>query len=358
MTDLTVAGLIDNAKTGDVKDTRKGAPLPMLELATAQVERKDKIEYWRTQIGALFDVDLPDNSHRPCSFEGSINVVNSGEVVFGRSKAKAQTFHRSRKRVASDGLDHFMVQTFAAGGGVLPDGSLVETGDMLVIDLGKPHSRISTDYDNLSLVIPRDFDANLTALLERAHDMRLSRNSPFVRLFGDHMQSLWSHIDALEKAAAGQAIRGSVALLQTYLAADGQILEEVDRSASEALGTAIRRYIEANLAGDLRPEVLAAQFRMSRAQLYRVFAAMGGVGRYVQSRRLKRSLMRLTDLSGGVASIGSIAFDCGFKSESHFSRLFKERFGMTPKQARAEHLLADGVFNAEVTDFRAWLGAI
>lgn len=355
MSSTETAGLFKTAAPSEKAGSANR--LPLLDVSTAHVAHKHRIDFWRANIGALFDVDLPGEASLN-RFQGSIKVVNSGEILFGESVAQAQTFHRSRRRVASDGLDHFMVQTFVSGGGVMPDDSRVRPGDMLVIDLGRPHTRISTEYRNLSFVIPRDFDPVLSRLLERAHDRPLSKQSPFVRLFGDHMQSFWRNVGDLERSAARQVIRGSMAMLQTYLLSDGQITDEVDHSASEALGKMIRRYIETNLASDLRPEVLAARFRMSRAQLYRVFGAQGGVGRYIQEQRLKRSLVRLSDHSQILPSIGSVAFECGFKSESHFSRLFKERFGMTPGEARAEALRTNNVFNFQSSDFRAWVGSI
>jgi AraC family transcriptional activator of tynA and feaB len=34
-------------------------------------------------------------------------------------------------------------------------------------------------------------------------------------------------------------------------------------------------------------------------------------------------------------SIATIAFSHGFKSQAHFSRVFRERYGMTPREFRS-----------------------
>ena len=36
--------------------------------------------------------------------------------------------------------------------------------------------------------------------------------------------------------------------------------------------------------------------------------------------------------------LAEIAWQCGFRSQSHFCQAFKKRFGATPKAVRAAHL--------------------
>ncbi|MCB0598221.1 MAG: helix-turn-helix domain-containing protein [Phaeodactylibacter sp.] len=74
---------------------------------------------------------------------------------------------------------------------------------------------------------------------------------------------------------------------------------------------------------------------MSRAQLYRKFKALTDqpVGHYFRSLRLNKAkaLLLTTDLQ-----ISEIAYEVGFKEPSYFTRAFKEAFGVTPSEARAE----------------------
>jgi AraC family transcriptional regulator, dual regulator of chb operon len=74
----------------------------------------------------------------------------------------------------------------------------------------------------------------------------------------------------------------------------------------------------------------------SREHVNRV--ARQSVGRtateLVQELRLNRAALdlRLTD-----APITRVALDCGFPNRSHFHRLFKARFGLTPRRYRLHH---------------------
>ena len=72
---------------------------------------------------------------------------------------------------------------------------------------------------------------------------------------------------------------------------------------------------------------------MSRSQLYRKFSALTNTSVNVFLRNLRltkaRMLLRSTDLN-----VSEVAYDTGFKSPSHFSRIYTERFGIPPSQER------------------------
>lgn len=55
---------------------------------------------------------------------------------------------------------------------------------------------------------------------------------------------------------------------------------------------------------------------------------------YVNARRMEHAA-RL--LAGSDTSIAGVALDCGLENPSHFYRLFRERFGTTPRDYRQRH---------------------
>ena len=82
--------------------------------------------------------------------------------------------------------------------------------------------------------------------------------------------------------------------------------------------------------------MLAQSTGVSRSQLYRMFKPFGGVYEFLKGRRLKAALKLLTDPGSKQLKIYQIALTCGFKTESHFSRSFKETFGFRPKEVQKE----------------------
>lgn len=98
---------------------------------------------------------------------------------------------------------------------------------------------------------------------------------------------------------------------------------------------AARRYIEENLHRyDLTPQHVAQALNCSRAQLYRLFEAQSmSVGETIREARLQRSLRYLQDADAHT-NIGEIAGRCGIPDQSAFGKQFRQRFGMTPGEAR------------------------
>jgi AraC-like DNA-binding protein len=88
------------------------------------------------------------------------------------------------------------------------------------------------------------------------------------------------------------------------------------------------------------PELSAAMLqkllRVSRGTLYELFMPNGGVQAYIRERRLQRCYEILRSNQRPNDTIGTVAFSLGFRSEAHFSRAFKERFGLSPRTLRLE----------------------
>jgi AraC family transcriptional regulator len=92
-------------------------------------------------------------------------------------------------------------------------------------------------------------------------------------------------------------------------------------------------YIEEHLADDITVADLANVACLSVFHFTRAFAASMGVPphRYVSRRRLEGAKAML---AAGRASLGEIAFDCRFSSQSSFTRAFRRATGMTPAEYR------------------------
>lgn len=58
----------------------------------------------------------------------------------------------------------------------------------------------------------------------------------------------------------------------------------------------------------------------------------------VWQRRLDEAKMLLQTPAMQHLQLAEIAWQCGFRSQSHFCQAFKKRFGATPKAVRAAHL--------------------
>ena len=75
---------------------------------------------------------------------------------------------------------------------------------------------------------------------------------------------------------------------------------------------------------------VAAALGVSERQVSRIFSRHGGVARWITDERLERARAGLA--SPGQRSVGQVARQCGFGSQSYFARVFKQRFGVSPRE--------------------------
>jgi len=99
----------------------------------------------------------------------------------------------------------------------------------------------------------------------------------------------------------------------------------------------VRLRIERDLRDpDLDPAKLTARLRISPRYLWQMFAASNeSVAAYILRRRLEECARELADPERRRTSITEIAFSWGFSSASHFTRSFREHYGMSPRQYRS-----------------------
>lgn len=98
------------------------------------------------------------------------------------------------------------------------------------------------------------------------------------------------------------------------------ILEHIDRTLADA---------------DLSVAGIARAFGISSRTLHKLFEGEAQtVARLIWERRLERCREEMADPAMAARSITEIAHLWGFSDSQHFSRAFKQRFGMTPRDYR------------------------
>ncbi len=96
-------------------------------------------------------------------------------------------------------------------------------------------------------------------------------------------------------------------------------------------------YIHAHLYdSDLSPAHIARACRITTRYLHYLFSdGDETVARYILGRRLEASSQALLADSQRGRTVTAIAFDHGFNSATHFGRVFRAHFGVTPREYRA-----------------------
>ncbi|WP_086772172.1 helix-turn-helix domain-containing protein [Streptomyces bobili] len=98
----------------------------------------------------------------------------------------------------------------------------------------------------------------------------------------------------------------------------------------------IRQYVELHLPEpDLSPETLARAHHISVRYLHKLFQQEGTtVGRWILRRRLEECRRDLLRHGRRSRTIAAVAGRWGFTSATHFSRVFRTAYGMSPREWR------------------------
>jgi AraC-like DNA-binding protein len=207
-----------------------------------------------------------------------------------------------------------------------------EAGDVKITDYARPFHSVATDYENLMVAIPRE-SVPAALLAMEPHGLRFPRGSGGARLIGAALQSFFAQADHLTMSEAEAALEGIMALT-TACARVRLAGDELDHLKSKR--KAALDYIDAHL-GDahLGPEEIADAANLSRASLYRLLAEEGGVRAVLLKRRLDEAVRLMLEDGKDEHSLKKIVKRCGFGGASQFSRAFRARFGVPPRQYRA-----------------------
>jgi AraC-like DNA-binding protein len=212
-------------------------------------------------------------------------------------------------------------------------------GQAIAFDLGEVLDSINSDFDLLCVIIPRVRLAPLLASPDSLHGIMPNMESGAGQLLAAFLSSFYLSAPLLEPAEAKAAAR---ALLEMTAAAfNGATVHDAVSSpgGQEALLLHAQSFIRSHLAAaDLSPEMIAHGLGVSRASLYRAFEPVGSVAAYVRELRLRKCAADIISVRYSSRQLSEIAHKWGFPDASHFSRLFKQRFGQTPGEAR--HTLA------------------
>ncbi|MCG8331258.1 MAG: ATP-binding protein [Chitinophagales bacterium] len=114
--------------------------------------------------------------------------------------------------------------------------------------------------------------------------------------------------------------------IQPEFSSDGNADQQWLKAVEESAILALEKQLELNT------NYLADQHAISARQLSRKVKSLTGlsIGRYIQEVKLQKARHLLEERSKH--TIAEVAYASGFKSPSHFSQLFAQRFGKSPSQ--------------------------
>ncbi|KXO74302.1 helix-turn-helix domain-containing protein [Brucella anthropi] len=302
-------------------------------ISTDMIEDKLRNEFWRAVLKPMYEITSEDDDYQ---FSGSIVARSIGSIQIGATSFNSQNYSRAPKLIAQGGLNQYILQLIT-GGDLHGDFNGVDVeakqGDIVIIDLTQTVESQASGGSRITVMIPRD-ELEKIAGWRNLHGLVMLADAPMTRLLFNYLRSLQSLSGDLDRIEAQSAQDAMLTLLGASICGtEGGAVEALP--ANLPMRKRILAYIDENLSNPLLgPHLIVKSLRISRSRLYRTFDMDGGVARIIRDKRLDRAYRILVDERGRHVSLKEIAYRCGFHDGTQFTKAFKVRFGMSPKDAR------------------------
>jgi AraC-like DNA-binding protein len=324
------------------------AGMVALTIACVEVERPSgRLRAWEDTLKADIDPALREQVEVHClptdkrRFAGRVEFAALGEMHLG--KVASTNFRFTRSMISNRPTPTLPLMArlvlVTRGSYTFVQGDRTCTlmpGDWALIDAKQPHAFItSPKVEAFAIMLPRTSDAAMLAL------------------FKDGVARPWNGRTGLSRVLHGMVNESFCEMRRLSISSGRKLSAAITTMAWDALREQIemppvigycdqrlirlKAYIESQLADpELSVERIAHACNISVRGLYRLFAEdpTGSVSRYLWWRRLIRCAEALRDPSQGHRTITDIGLSYGFSSTSHFSRLFRDQFGVPPVRYR------------------------
>lgn len=313
----------------------------IVEISTAGIPARERFAFWRATAMRRMEPTLIEG--REHQFRGRVRRIAGTSASLVDYRSDAVWMSRTRRHIRADGGEEIsigMVVGASTGAEQNDRELLLRRSELYVIDFGRPVRSMLADHHELAIMLPR---GALTTTLGADSSMLGGTRLPdhgIGAVLKAHLGTLAVQIDRLTceervvaiDTAAALAVAAIHAALRRPLSAD---------DVGVGLFAAAQAVIDEQCSDpELTPERVARLVGCSRATLYRVFVASDrSVASLIWAARLERARWLLPSPASHNVPIAELAYRCGFVDPASFSRMFRRRFGLSPREARGGGML-------------------
>lgn len=268
-------------------------------------------------------------------FHANAQVRDVGNLTLIACQCSPCEGWSSRRSISQADRQSMLVQLVLEGEEIVTydDTELVlKPGDILIGDSVRPSKwKVTSPLRKLSIIASLDRFRDLRPTTWQNARQKVSGKSGAGRLLWDFVVGLADEADNIQPDTQDAAISECALSLMASLAPSEQI-----GPSRSARTEALKAYVEKHLNDEeLSISSLAEANGISVRYAHALFQNGGLTYQdYLIRRRLERCFSDLKNPAMSHTTITQIAMNWGFKSLSHFSRRFRDQYGVSPRSVR------------------------
>ncbi|WP_417320132.1 helix-turn-helix domain-containing protein [Emcibacter sp.] len=311
----------------------------MYHFSTDLVAADNKLLYWNDTVCDTF-TDLETVALTPNEFQASMDMIPLGDLPLANPRSAPAQIIRTSRHVSRARDHHFFLHLQLEGKVESRQHGHVEQlaeGDMVMCDSASPYSlSFEKPCNTLILCMPAKVLKTHLPAPELSAGRKIAGNRGAGNVLKSMLCSIWSQAEEELSPEVQQRLGQN---LLDVLATTCNAEHQASASESSVAGSRriqIKRYIEANLRDpELSVSKVAAAFTISTRYLHVLFSKEGEtVSNYIQRRRVEECARQMSGVIWRRHTITEIAFGWGFNSTTHFARVFRNHYGMSPRDFR------------------------
>ncbi|MFD7296492.1 helix-turn-helix domain-containing protein [Streptomyces sp. NPDC059897] len=309
---------------------------------TALIPPRDREEVVRHSVRE--SVVAADIDHRPAAEDISVRIGLGavGPLRVCSARATAVTVRRTARLARKDEEPAVFLGLQMTGTSLVVQNGrecVLGPGEFAVYETNAPYTLVFDEgVDHHFLRFPRAALALPDRLLRGTGTVTLGSGDPVARLAFTYFSAL-AAADELQQGAHADAVaEPSVELLRAVLTSQAGNSRLVRGPLEATLSLRITRYVQQHLAEpDLAAARIAAAHDISVRHPYAVLSRSGiSLGDWIRARRLAECRRELAQPGGRLRTIAAIGRSWGFVDATHFSKVFKQAYGLSPRAWREQ----------------------
>ncbi|MBJ7556781.1 helix-turn-helix domain-containing protein [Marinomonas spartinae] len=298
---------------------------------------KHKLDFWRQVVCDYFvQVSFDKYQRKEISFHSELIYSKRCDIDLIQVSGTPQLVERTSKKYRDD---DYLIFTMLKSGSmeVLQDNrrAILMPGDMVVYDSRRPYQAyLNDDFVKYNIRIPFDLISHRIPNTHYLTAKKIGKESLLNKMLANIVES-----NFLEEGCLSYTEERSISsiLMDVFCRTMSMSVSPeqtfVD-SRQDILISKVKGFIEVNLRkSDLNIDYISNGLNLSKSTLYRLFKNESmSINEYIWHLRVTRCQEEISKPYSAYKTLSEVAFEWGFNSNAHFSRLFKSEVGQTPKE--------------------------